>query len=324
MAIKLAAVNQKEGTDLPSVYSQTLIDMMNSNSSVVELEADLGICIWGPRLGEVRQMFPDRFIDCGIQEANMVGVACGLSVAGFIPFAHSFAPFITRRACDPLFISGCYSKLNVRVVGTDPGIMAAFNGGTHMPFEDVAIVRSFPGMTIIEPTDSVMLVDILKQLEKLYGMYYIRLSRENMVKVYEQGSTFEIGKGNVIREGGDVTIITAGILVEQALLAADMLKKRGVSTRVIDMFTIKPIDRALVIKSAKETGAIVTAENHNIIGGLADAVCEVLADEYPIPVERIGVNDEFGEVGPVEYLMERFHLRAEDIEQKALKVIARK
>jgi transketolase len=324
MAIKVAAVNRIEDIDLPGIYSQTLMDMMNGNPSVVELEADLGICIWGSRLDEVKRMFPDRFIDCGIQEANMTGVACGLSAAEFIPFAHSFAPFITRRACDPLFISGCYSKLNVRVVGTDPGIMAAFNGGTHMPFEDIAIARSFPGMTIIEPTDGVMLADILKQLEKLYGMYYIRLSRKKMVNVYERDSTFEIGKGNVIREGADVTIITGGILVEQALLAADLLKKQGVSARVIDMFTIKPIDRALVIKSAKETGTIVTAENHNIIGGLGGAVCEVLADEYPVPVERIGVNDEFGEVGPVEYLLERFHLRAEDIEQKALKAMARK
>ena len=180
--------------------------------------------------------------------------------------------------------------------------MAAFNGGTHMPFEDVAALRAFPELTIVEPTDSVMLVNLMDQLAKLQGVYYIRMARKPMAKVYQEGSDFTIGKGCVIRPGSDVTIVAAGIMVAEAMEAAELLAADGISARVVDMFTIKPIDEDLLTTCAQETGAIVTAENHNIIGGLGSAVCETLGSNCPVPVERVGVKDRFGEVGPIDYL----------------------
>ena len=191
---------------MAGVYSDTITKIMRENKNVVELEADLGGCIMGSKMDEIDQ-YPGQLVNCGIQEANMVGVACGMSAAGKIPFVHSFAPFISRRANDQIFISACYAGANIRLVGSDPGVMAAFNGGTHMPFEDVAALRAFPELTIVEPTDSVMLVNLMDQLAKLQGVYYIRMARKPMAKVYQEGSDFTIGKGCVIRPGSDVTIV---------------------------------------------------------------------------------------------------------------------
>lgn len=321
--VKVLQNHAVEDHTMTDTYLETIRDLMAENRNVVQVEADLGGCILngGPNVWSLPE---GQIFDVGIQECNQVGVACGLSAAGKIPFAHTFATFMSRRANDQIFISGCYAKSNVRLIGSDPGIMAAFNGGTHMPFEDVGALRSFNGLTIVEPSDSVMLEDLMRQLVVLKGMYYVRLARKNMTGIYEKGSSFEIGKGNVIREGKDVTIITAGIMVSEALKAAKTLAEEGIDARVVDMFTIKPIDRELVIKCAKETGAIVTAENHSVIGGIGSAVCEVLAEEYPAPVEMVGVRDMFGEVGPVDYLKERFHLTAKDIVERAKKAIARK
>jgi len=221
-------------------------------------------------------------------------------------------------------MSGAYAKANVRIIGSDPGVTAAYNGGTHMPFEDLGIMRNIPEMTLLEPTDSVMLMDTIKQLAELYGMFYIRLLRKNAIKIYEEGSRFEIGKAAKLKNGKDVTIIANGIMVAEALNAAYMLEERGISARVLDMFTLKPIDKEEIIKCAKETGAIVTAENHNIINGLGSAVAEVLVENIPTPMERIGVKDLFGEVGPVDYLKERFELTASDIVKKVEKVLKRK
>jgi transketolase len=206
----------------------------------------------------------------------------------------------------------------------DPGIVAALNGGTHMPFEDVGIMRNIPGMTVIEPADTTMLRDVLTKIAGEYGTHYIRLSRRAVAKIYEDGSSFEIGKAVPIRDGSDVTIIAAGYCVAEAIKAAAILEKQSVAARVIDMFTIKPLDQEVVIKAATETGAIVTAENHNIINGLGSAVAEVLAENLPVPLERIGVRDIFGEVGPVEYLAKRFELTAGDIVHKVEQVLRRK
>jgi transketolase len=254
----------------------------------------------------------------------MIGIAAGLSATGKIPFAHTFATFATRRCYDQVFISGAYAKANVRIIGSDPGVTSAYNGGTHMPFEDMGIMRNIPEMTVLEPTDSVMLIDIIKQLAGLYGMFYVRLLRKNAIKIYEEGSTFEIGKAVKLKDGKDVTIIANGIMVAEALKAAYMLEEKKISTRVLDMFTLKPIDKETIITCAKETGAIVTAENHNIINGLGSAVAEVLVENIPTPMERVGVKDLFGEVGPVDYLKERFELTANDIVKKAEKVLKRK
>jgi len=254
----------------------------------------------------------------------MFGVAAGLSVMGFIPFAHTFACFASRRACDQIFMSCAYSRLNVKVIGSDPGVTAALNGGTHMPFEDMGIMRGIPGMTILEPTDSVMIRDIVRQVADAYGMHYIRLVRRFAVKVYQEGSTFTIGQAVTLRDGKDLTIIATGLCVAEALAAARLLEARGVSARVLNMFTLKPIDQEAILAAAGETRAIVTAENHNILNGLGSAVAEVLGEHLPVPMERIGVRDEFGEVGPVNYLKERFGLTSEHILAAAERVLKRK
>jgi len=223
-----------------------------------------------------------------------------------------------------VFISAAYADLNVRIIGSDPGITAAYNGGTHMPFEDMGIMRNIPNITIMEPTDGVMLADILKQVKDLYGVFYIRLLRKEPMRIYEDGSTFEIGKGIPLRDGTDVTLITSGYLVSETLKAAEQLKGQGINARVVNMFTWKPIDCELIIQCAKETGAIVTIENHNIVNGLGSAVAEVLVEYVPTPMERIGCQDRFGQVGPVEYLQKAYEMTAGDIVRKALKAIDRK
>jgi len=321
MTILLTKHNVKEDIEMRNAYCQTLIELARENEKIVVLDADLMSSMGMiPFLKE----FPERTFNCGVQEANMIGVAAGLSAIGKIPYAHTFGPFATRRCYDQVFLSGAYTKSNIRIIGSDPGITAAYNGGTHMPFEDMGIMRNIPEMTVLEPTDSIMLKDIIKQLAKLYGMFYIRLLRSNAIKIYEEGSTFEIGKAVKLKDGKDVTIIANGIMVVEALNAAHMLEEKGISTRVLDMFSLKPIDKEEIIKCAKETGAIVTAENHNIINGLASAVAEVLVENIPIPMERVGVKDLFGEVGPADYLKERFELTASDIVKKVEKVLKRK
>lgn len=315
---------EMEPSGLSETYFHTMMHLMGENRDIMELEADLGVCILGGGYKEMEQTYPKQLFNCGIQEANMVGVACGLSAVGKIPFCHTFAPFLARRANDQIFISACYAGANIRLVGSDPGVMAAFNGGTHMPFEDVAALRAFPELTIVEPTDSVMLVNLMDQLAKLQGVYYIRMARKPMAKVYQEGSDFTIGKGCVIRPGSDVTIVAAGIMVAEAMEAAELLAADGISARVVDMFTIKPIDEDLLTTCAQETGAIVTAENHNIIGGLGSAVCETLGSNCPVPVERVGVKDRFGEVGPIDYLKQVMGLTAQDIAVAAKKSISRK
>lgn len=254
----------------------------------------------------------------------MMGIAAGLSATGKVPFAHSFGPFATRRCFDQIFMSCAYAKLNVRIIGSDPGVTAAYNGGTHMPFEDMGIMRNIPNVTILEPVDSVMLKDLIKQTAGMYGIFYIRLLRKNAVKVYEEGSTFEIGKAVKLKDGKDVTIIATGILVDEAIKAAKKLEEQGIIARLLNMFTLKPIDKEAIIAAAKETGAIVTAENHNIINGLGSAVAEVLSENCPVPLERVGVQDVFGEVGPENYLRERFGLTADNIVNKVHKVLQRK
>ena len=319
--IRIAEKHETEKLAMRDAYCATLLQLASENNKVVVLDADLMSSMgMVPFLAK----YPEKTFNVGIQEANMIGVAAGLSATGLIPFAHTFGPFASRRCYDQIFLSVGYSKLNVRIVGSDPGITAAFNGGTHMPFEDLGILRNIPNITILEPVDTVMLKDLLIQTAGKYGLFYIRLLRKNAVKIYEEGSTFEIGKGVTLKEGKDVTIISTGIMVKEALDAAEMLGMEGISAKVINMFTLKPIDKELIIKSAKETGAIVTAENHSIINALGSAVAEVLGENKPVPLERVGVKDLFGEVGPVTYLRERFELTSEEIVIKAKKAIERK
>jgi transketolase len=303
------------------VYCETLTDLAGENENIVVLDADL---ISSSGMKPFFSKYPDRAIQCGVAEANMIGIAAGLSAMGKIPFAHSFGCFATRRVCDQIMISAAYARQNIRIVGTDPDITAAYNGGTHMPFEDMGVLRSIPEITLLEPADPVMLKDILTQLSSLHGVYYIRMARKNTAAIYEEGSTFEIGRGNVLLAGSDVTIIASGIMVVEALKAAAILKIENVSARVVDMFTWKPIDAGLIEGCARSTGAFVTAENHNIVGGLGSAVAEVLCATQPVPLEMVGVNDRFGQVGKLDFLAEEYKLRPEDIVAAAKKVIARK
>lgn len=321
MNVKLAERNIKEEVLMRDAYCGTLMELASKDKRIVSLDSDLMKSLG---MTPFLKVYPDRTFDCGIQEGNMIGVAAGLSATGKVPYAHSFAPFASRRCYDQVFVSAAYARLNVKIIGSDPGVTAAFNGGTHMPFEDMGIMRNIPGITVIEPTDSTMLKDVIRQIADIYGVFYVRLLRKNAVKVYEEDSTFEIGKGIKLREGKDVTIIASGIMVAEALKAESMLKEKGIEATVVNMFTLKPIDKELIIDCARNTGAIVTAENHNIVNGLGSAVSEVLSENEPTPLERVGVKDLFGEVGPEAYLKERFELTANDIVKAALKVIERK
>ncbi|MHB8073246.1 transketolase family protein [Desulfosporosinus fructosivorans] len=321
MSAILAKQRSKEEQEMRTVYCETLMELAGNDQRVVVLDADLMSSMGMIPFGKA---FPERTFNVGIQEANMIGVAAGLSATGKIPFAHSFAPFASRRCFDQIFLSCGYAKLNVRIGGSDPGVTAAFNGGTHMPLEDLGILRTVPNITLLEPTDSIMLRDLIKQTAGLYGVFYIRLLRKSAMKIYEEGSTFEIGKAVEVKAGSDVTIIATGIMVEEALMAAESLAVEGINARVLNMFTLKPIDKEAIIRAAKETGAIVTAENHNIINGLGSAVAEVIAENVLVPLERVGVNDQFGEVGPQNYLQEKFGLTAANIVDKVKKAVARK
>lgn len=303
------------------VYCETMMNLASKNENVIALDADL---VSSSGMKKYFETYPERAIQCGISEANMIGTAAGLSLVGKIPYAHTFGPFASRRVCDQIFISAAYAKLNVRIIGSDPGITAAYNGGTHMPFEDMGVLRSIPQITLIEPTDPIMVKDIITQLADKYGVFYIRMGRKGNTCVYEEGSSFEIGKGNVLRDGKDVTVIASGIMVAEALSAAEKLSKEGISIKVVDMFTWKPIDTELIEKCAKETGAIVTAENHNIFGGLGAAVSEACVKTKPVPIEMVGVKDEFGQVGTEDYLRLAYNLTDDAIIEAVKKVLKRK
>lgn len=319
MAVKLLA-ERKEGALTP-VLAQTLDEMFARDERLVYMDCALA------RASGVTALFGkygDRAVDCGIQEQNMLGAAAGMSIAGKVPFVHTFSIFIARRACDQLFLSGCYNRANVKVLASDPGVSATTNGGTHMPFEDVSIVRAFPEMTLLDCADAVMLKSLLHTMADTYGMMYLRFPRKATVNVYDEDSEFTIGKANLLREGTDVTIIACGMEVAEALQAAEELAAEGVSARVVDMFTIKPLDAEMVLESARRTGAVVTAENANYLGGLGSAVAETLGEHLPTPMERIGVKDLFGEVGTLDYLKKRFELTSGDIAAACRRVIARK
>jgi len=314
-------VFEKNPRMMREVYCDTLLDLALENEDIIALEADL---MSSSGMKPFFQRFPDRAFNCGVAEANMIGVAAGLSAMGKIPFAHSFGCFASRRVCDQIMISCSYAKQNVKILGTDPGVTAAYNGGTHMPFEDMGVLRSIPEITLIEPADNVILEDIVKQLVELNGVYYIRMARKNAVSIYQEGSNFHIGRGNTLVDGTDVTIIASGIMVYEALKAASILQTVDISARIVDMFTWKPIDTELIDNCARITGAFVTAENHNIYGGLGSAVAEAAAKVRPVPIEMVGVKDRFGQVGTEDFLREEYELTAADIVEAAKRAIARK
>ena len=303
------------------VLGETIQSLAAKDSNVIYLDSDLMSCI---AMLKWSQEHPDRAIQCGVGEANMIGVAAGLASAGFKPIAHTFGPFASRRCYDQVFLSAGYAKNDITVVGTDPGVTATLNGGTHMPFEDVALYRAIPGSTIIDISDAATLPSILEQCVELPGVKYIRVGRKLMAKIYEDGTFLPIGKAQVLREGTDVTIFAAGIMLHEALQAAQALEKAGISAAVLDMYSIKPLDEEKVVEYAKKTGAVVVAENHSHNGGLYDAVLQVLAENCPVPAECVAVKEQFGAVGSQDYLQQRFGLTAEKIEKAVHAVLKRK
>jgi len=318
---KLVDTILPETKEMRKVLCETMMEMAKEDPSVVYFDCDVMNSIG---MVPFAKEYPDRAVNCGIQEANMVVAAAGASATGLKPFTHTFGPFAARRVIDQVYISAAYAGLNVRMLGSDEGISAAYNGGTHMPIEDVGLMRTIPNITVLDATDTAMFRDLLRQTKDMYGVFYIRFPRAITPKIYEDGSTFEIGKAARLREGNDVTIFCSGILVADALRAADMLAAEGITAAVSNIFTLKPIDRDAVIEAARNTGAIVTAENATVINGLGSAVCDVLAETIPTPVEKIGVPDRFGEVGSIDYLKRIFHMTAEDIVEAAKRAVARK
>ena len=303
------------------VLAETIEEIAAADPAVVYLDADLMNSTGTMKFASAHK---NQAINCGVQESNMVGVAAGLASVGKKPYIHSFGPFASRRCFDQVFLSIAYAKNSVRIFGSDAGVTAAFNGGTHMPFEDMALMRAIPESTVIDVTDGVMFSQVLKLVKDRPGLTYIRSTRKNYRAMFREDSTFEIGKGITLRDGTDATVIACGLLVGEAMEAAQILEQEGISLRVVNIFTVKPIDTELVVACAEQTGAVVTAENHNIIGGLGSAVADVLVQHCPVPMEFVGVRDEFGEVGPQDYLMERFGLLATDIVKRTKRAISRK
>lgn len=304
-----------------AVLTKTIPDILESDSDVIYLDADLMSCIGTLPYAKDHVQ---RAINCGIAEANMVGVACGMAAVGFKPIVHSFAPFASRRCFDQVFLSAGYARNDITIIGSDPGVTAALNGGTHMPFEDVALYRTIPNATVLEPSDPTALESVLRQCIDRPGVKYIRVGRKAHAKLYADGSDIPIGKAIPLREGNDLVFFAAGIMVHEAMKAAQVLEGEGIHASVVDCFTIKPLDAAAVTAYAQKCGAAVVCENHNCHGGLYSAVTEVLAQRCPIPVERVSVEDEYGEVGPQSYLQERFGLTSEHAVAQAKAVLERK
>lgn len=312
---------QLEDRWLRETYVDMLIESAQQDERICIVEADL---MKAAGTGRFAQQFPERTINVGVAEANMIGVAAGLSNMGKIPFTHTFTPFSTRRVCDQVTLSVAYAGLNVKIMGSDPGVTAELNGGTHMSMEDVAIMRNIPGMIIFEPTDSAQLKKAFPQILEHYGPLYIRLLRRNAVRIFDDHCSFTLGKGIVLKEGADVTIVASGIMTAEALEAGEVLKAEGIRAEVINIHTVKPLDRSLIIGSARKTRAVITAENGSILNGLGSAVAECLGESCPTMMKRVGVQDCFGQVGLTEYLKEAYGLTAKNIITAAKEVISKK
>lgn len=299
-----------EEKPITSVFSEFLKKSLEEYPEVTYIDADL-MALIGVR--DIAETYPDRVFNTGIMESNMVGIAAGMSLLGMKPYIHSFAAFIARRAFDQIFLSGAYAHKSMHIIGSEPGVRQDFNGGTHMTFEDVALMRSIPDIKIIEITDNAVFKSVLEQTRDLPGIFYYRVPMNEVQKVYSDDSEVTVGKGNILCEGKDAAVIAAGLLVPAALEAAELLKQEGISIRVVDMFTIKPLDEKLVLDCAKATGAIITAENASVYGGLGEGTARILSEACPTPLRTIAVKDEFGEVGPESYLCQRFGFTAEHI-----------
>lgn len=301
---------KKPTIELSETFRNTIEDLINEDNKVVYIDADL---MGSMKTKEIWKNYPNRIINTGIQEANMVGLAAGLYLSGMKPYIHSFSPFVTRRVYDQLFVSVGYANKSVRVIGSDAGIMASYNGGTHMCFEDISLMRAIPDACVIDVSDSQMFKYFLKSTKDRKGLTYFRTARRDVADIYPENTEFQEGKGKIIEEGDFSTIIASGIMVTTAIEASKILKSEGINVRVIDIITIKPIDRKLIVDSAMKTKCLVTAENHNIYGGLGSAVSEIVSEECPVPVIKVGIKDRYGQVGSESYLRKEYNLTEEDI-----------
>lgn len=291
-------------------YGNALAELGKEHPEIVVLDADLAD---STKTATFRKAFPDRHFECGIAEANMVCAAAGMSTCGLVPFVSSFAMFAAGRAFEQIRNSIGYPECNVKIGATHAGISVGEDGASHQCCEDISLMRSIPGMVVLCPADDVQARAAVKAAYEHKGPVYMRFGRLAVPVVYEEGYTFEIGKGEVVTEGNDVTVIAAGIMVKEAMEAAELLKAKGISVRVINMCCIKPLDEELVLKAARETGGIITVEEHSVIGGLGEAVCSLLSEKCPTRVRRLGIQDEFGQSGPALDLLKLYGLCAENI-----------
>ena len=299
-------------------YGKTLVKLGETNKDLVVMDADLS---GSTKTGEFKKVFPERFFNMGIAEQDMYGAAAGLALSGKVVCASTFAMFAAGRAFEIIRNSIGYTGANVKVCATHAGITVGEDGASHQTFEDIALMRTIPGMTVLNPSDGVSAEKLIEKVVAMDGPAYVRLGRAAVPIVYGEDEDFEIGRAKTLREGSDVTIIATGIMVADALEAADILEGQGIEARIIDMHTIKPLDTEAIVKAAKETGAIVTAEEHSVIGGLGSAVCEVTAEECPVKVRMVGQLDTFGSSGKPDELKKEYHMTAADIVAAAESVL---
>ena len=304
-----------------AAYGEALARLGDVNPSVVVLDADLSA---STRTAEFAKRHPERFIQMGIAEQDMIGTAAGLAASGKIAFASTFAVFASGRAFDQVRNAVCYSRLNVKICATHAGLTVGEDGASHQSIEDIALMRAVPNMTVIVPSDAVQTAWAVNAAAALDGPVYMRLGRAPVPVIYGEGQEFAIGKAQTVRAGNDVTIIACGIMVSRALAAAGALAEQGISARVLDMHTVKPLDIDAVVAAAAETGAIVTAEEHSIIGGLGGAVCEAVCESHPAPVVRVGVRDQFGKSGKPDELLAAYGLTSDEIAEAARRAISMK
>ena len=302
-------------------YGNALVELGQKNPNVLVLDADLAAAT---KTGGFKKAFPDRFFDTGIAESNMMGVAAGLATTGYTVFASSFAMFSAGRAFEQVRNTIAYPHLNVKIGATHAGISVGEDGASHQCCEDIALMRSIPGMVIINPADDIEARAAVFAAAEHDGPVYMRFGRLAVPRIFDENYKFEIGKAVTLREGTDVTIIATGLMVNEAIEAAKELEAEGISVELINMHTIKPLDAEAVVAAAKKTGCIVTAEEHNVIGGLGDAVCDAVCNEYPVPVVKVGVEDTFGKSGPAVDLLHIYGLDAKNIAEKARLAILKK
>lgn len=317
-------LSQNHGTDARAnrdAYVAAMLELMGEDRKLVHIDCDLMGCI---NSGKLLAAYPEQTFNAGIAEQNAMGVAAGMAATGMQVFVHSFGCFASRRMFDQAFLAAGYSNLPVHVIGSDPGVTAMYNGATHMPFEDCALYMTMPNAVVIDSCDYAQTYSLTKQLAKCPSPSYMRLIRKGFRTVYADGAEFAIGKGVLLQDGKDVTILASGVMVAEALDAAELLRKDGIGARVIDLHTWKPLDEAMVLQAAAETGCIVTAENHQVFCGLGSAVANLLCRNRPVPMEFIGIQNRYGQVGSQDFLLQEYGMTAGHIRDAALRAIRRK